>query len=347
MNCCKYAALLFLLFFHPSAHAQIGGSNTYQFLDLTAAARTAALGGTFISVKDNDVNLALQNPSLLNPSMNGDLAFGGVSYFSGIKYGDVAYALDEKKIGTFMAGIHYVDYGTFLETDNTATILGNFTGGEYAFSIGWAHPLGDSSFTIGAQARFIYSHLYSYMSEGLAGDISATYYDSDREWTVALVGRNLGAQIKTYTPQIQEPLPMEVIAAVSKRLEHVPFRFTLTARHLEQWDISYLDPTTAAVVDPITGQTTYNSISFIDKLTRHMIFSGEILLSKNFHLRAAYNDERKREMSLTTASSGAGWSFGFGLKISHFQLSYGRSIYSIAGSTDSFSITANLRDFIH
>ncbi len=345
MNYCKYAALLLLLSFQ--AVAQIGGSNTYNFLDLTAAARTAALGGTFISVKDNDLNLALQNPSLLNPSMDGELALGAVSYFGGITYGDAAFAVDKKAVGTFMASIHYVDYGSFTETDNTAAILGSFKASEYAFSLGWAHPFADSLFSIGAQIRFIDSQLYLYNSYGLAGDISATYYDSEREWTIALVARNIGSQIKTYTPQNNEPLPLEVMAAASKRLKHVPFRFTITARHLEQWDISYIDPTTATVVDPITGQTTYTTISFGDKLMRHFIFSGEILLSKNFHLRVAYNDEQKAEMSIPTASSGAGWSFGFGLKIYHFQLSYGRAIYSIAGGSNFFSLTTNIHDFIH
>src|SRR3954470_22976784 len=112
----KFTRLLILVTLIPFClEAQVGGSATYAFLNVPAAARTAALGGTFISVKDNDLNLALQNPSLLNPSMDGTIALGGVSYLSDIRYADVAYALDKKKLGTFMAAIHYVDYGTFLE----------------------------------------------------------------------------------------------------------------------------------------------------------------------------------------------------------------------------------------
>lgn len=347
MNYRIYVALFFLSSYLP-ANAQVGGGSIYQFLNIAAAARPASMGGTFISVKDNDLNLALQNPSLLNPSMDGSIAFGGVSYFSDVKLGDAAFALDKKKAGTFMASIHYIDYGSFLETDNTAEIIGNFSAAEYAISVGWAHPINeDSSFTVGAQARFIYSHLYSYYSSGLVGDISATYYDRERQWTVALVGRNLGSQLKEYTIGVHEPVPMEVIAAVSKRLAHVPFRFNLTLRNLQKWDISYIDPATATTIDPITNEAVTNEISFGNKLMRHVILGGEILLSKNFHLRVAYNGQRKNEMGLETASSMAGWSFGFGLKIYHFQLSYGRAIYSIAGGSDHFSITTNIHDFIN
>ena len=160
MNKFRITTLLLFLWAVRSV-AQVGGSTTYSFLDLTAAARTAALGGTFISVKDNDLNLALQNPSLLNPTMDGEIALGAVSYVSDIKYGDAAFALDRKNVGTFMAFIHYIDYGTFTETDNTAAILGNFRSSEYSVGVGWAHPISsDSSFTVGAAAKFIISQLY-------------------------------------------------------------------------------------------------------------------------------------------------------------------------------------------
>ncbi len=346
MNYRIYAAILFLISFQSTA--QIGGSSTFQLLDLASPARTAAMGGTFISVKDNDINMGLQNPSLLNKEMDGSIAFSTVSYLSDVTFGDVAFAMDRKKIGTFLAGIHYINYGDFQETDNTGTIIGSFNAAEYTFNLGWGRPITlDSSLTIGAQARYIYSHLYTYTSTGIAGDISATYYDKQREWTVALVGRNIGTQLQKYTPDNKEPLPLEVMAAASKRLQHVPFRFNVTFRHLEKWDISYQDPNQVSTVDPLTGETTSNEISFGNKMLRHLVIGGEILLSKNFHLRAAYNGERKNEMRIESANSFAGWSFGFGLKIYHFQLSYGHAAYNLAGATDHFSITTNIHDFIH
>jgi hypothetical protein len=36
--------------------AQLGGNSIYSFINLSTSARIAALGGTFISVSDNDPN---------------------------------------------------------------------------------------------------------------------------------------------------------------------------------------------------------------------------------------------------------------------------------------------------
>src|SRR5688500_6742779 len=94
-----------LLFFPSMLTAQVGGSAVYTFLDIPASALIAALGGTFISVKDNDINAALQAPSLINKSMHKSLALSGVSYVDGVKFGDASYAHDFGKLGTWMASM--------------------------------------------------------------------------------------------------------------------------------------------------------------------------------------------------------------------------------------------------
>src|SRR3954463_8473088 len=109
-------AFAFLLL--PSlSFSQVGGSAVYSFLDIPASARIAAMGGTFISVKDDDLNCALQNPAALNPEMDKYLSFSGVSYPSSIKFGDAAFAKDFKKLGTFDLWMHYASYGEFKEAD--------------------------------------------------------------------------------------------------------------------------------------------------------------------------------------------------------------------------------------
>src|SRR5215212_1891985 len=115
----KFTKLLLVILLPLSIKAQVGGSAIYSFLNVPAAARVAAMGGTFISVKDNDLNLALQNPALLNPSMSKFIALSGVTYVSDIKFGDAAFAKDFGKTGMFDAYIHYASYGTFKETNIT------------------------------------------------------------------------------------------------------------------------------------------------------------------------------------------------------------------------------------
>ena len=47
-------------------HAQVGGRTTYNFLRLPVSARITALGGSLVTVRDEDLSNAVLNPALLN-----------------------------------------------------------------------------------------------------------------------------------------------------------------------------------------------------------------------------------------------------------------------------------------
>ena len=53
------------LIFSIQSFVQTGGRTTYKFLNLTQSARVAALGSNFLAIHDNDLSLALANPSLI------------------------------------------------------------------------------------------------------------------------------------------------------------------------------------------------------------------------------------------------------------------------------------------
>jgi len=341
----RIPVLGFLIFCSIPLFAQIGGSQTYAFLNVPASARVAALGGTFISIKDNDLNCALQNPSLLNPSMNNYLLLNGVVYFDGVKFGDAAYAKDYQKYGTFMVNMHYANYGSFPETDVAGLSLGTFHAADYNLNVGWGYRM-NRLFSIGADLKAIYSNYYIYNSFGLGADLAATLYDSSSQFTAAIVGKNIGVQIKSYVKGDHEPLPVEVDAAVSKRLIHTPLRFSFTYRHIEKFDLAYTDPNDDSQVDPLTGETQVTTYGFFNKLSRHIILAAEILISKNFHLRGAYNFQRSQELSIDGTHGTVGISWGFGIKISKFIISYGNASYHLEGSANHFSIATNLSDFI-
>lgn len=337
--------------------AQIGGLNSFKFLDLPNSARVTALGGQLISVRDKDINNAFQNPALIDSVMHNNFALSGVSYVADIKYGDVAYGYNFKKLGTFVAGMHYINYGEFQTTDANSDVTGTFKAAEYALNIAWGRTIRtltdygfssklDSMFSYGFNVKNIYSVLEQYSSYGLAADFGINYYWKKEQFSVSLVVRNMGKQIKTFIPDNPEPLPFEIMAAVSKKLEKAPLRLTLTARHLEQMDISYVDPN-KAVTDPFTNVTTPQQISKADKVLRHFIGAAEILLTDNFNIRFAYNHQRRQELTVDTRQSlFVGTSIGLGLRIKKFNISYGQAFYHLAGSMVQFSISTNLSDFI-
>ncbi len=337
---------LFAIFFLFSTicFAQVGGNNTYEFLNLVPSARIAAIGGNGIAIKDNDINLAFQNPSLFNNSMNNSLAFNFSNYLADINYGSVGFSKHIQKLGSFGAGLQYINYGRFKETSATSEDLGNFYALEYALNLAWAKQL-DSNFSIGANLKTIYSQLYDYRSFGNAVDIGATYYKRSKNFTAALVIKNIGMQLKPYTAGNREKLPFEIQAGISKKPQHVPFRISVIAENLERWNLLYEDTITVITIDPTTQQPEKKKKHIVDNTLRHIVVGGEFLITKNFNIRLGYNYQRRKELKVESRPGMAGFSLGAGFKISKFNISYAWSSYSIAGGSNTFSIITNLSDF--
>ena len=331
-------------FLEEKSLGQIGGSGTYEFLNLPNSARVAALGGVNIAVKDSDVNSAYQNPSLLDSTMANQFSVSYVSYFAGIYWGYVAYAMDAGKVGTFDVGMHFINYGEFQGTDSAGNLTNRFNAGEYALNIGWGKDI-DSNFSVGANFKTIYSSLELYNSLGMAFDIAGTYYDRKHNFTLAAVIKNIGTQLTSYQPGNHEALPFEMQLAMSKQLAHTPFRFSITAMHLEHLDISYINPSDSISVDPVSGDTTYSKNTLADKIMRHIVIGCEVLISKNLNLRLAYNYERRKELTIPNQTGLEGFSAGIGIRVSKFNFSYGMAFYSTAGPSNTFTLITNLAEF--
>jgi len=325
---------------------QIGGSDTYEFLELTASPRVAAMGGDFLTINDNDINLALSNPSLINEGLDNYLGANFVDYYSTTNYGFASYGHSFNNVGSFVASVGYLDHGSFDGRDETGIHTGNFYVGETVLNIGWGRQL-DSLFSIGSNLKMIYSSKESYTSYGLAVDIAGSYTSRDRSFTSSLIAKNIARQLSTYTTGNSEPLPFEIQIGLSKKLKHLPFRYSILYNHLEKWDLRYDDPSTRQV-DPITGEVIEdNSFEVIaDNLMRHIVIGGELLLSKNLSIRAGYNYKRRQELKISDKTSTVGVSWGIGFRISKFHFSYARSTYHLAGSPNYIAVTTRLSDFV-
>ena len=83
--------------------------------------------------------MAYHNPALLSPGMDKSLALNYSNYFAGINYGQAIYSQTYQKTGNFAAGVTYLNYGTFTESDASGVITGTFKASEYAFSFIWSH----------------------------------------------------------------------------------------------------------------------------------------------------------------------------------------------------------------
>ena len=342
----KALTLLLPFFIFQFAQAQIGGSRIYQFLDLPSSPRITALGESLIAVKDADIALAYGNPAALDASMHGRIALSTNLYIDDIKHGSIAYGHHVDSLGlTLHGGIHYITYGDFIEANEFGDQIGEFSAKEIAIFAGAGYQLYDR-LSLGANIKFISSRLESYSSFGIAGDAAATYFIEESNFTATLAFRNFGRQFSTYAGE-REKLPFDIQLGISKRLKHLPFRFSVTYHHLNNWNILYDDPNSEEDVVIIGEESSDPGSQTFDQFFRHLIFSGEFLFgqTENFNIRFGYNHLRKQELSLNNFRSLAGFSLGAGIKIRRIKIDYGMSIFHLGGSTAHLGISTSIGEF--
>lgn len=341
--------IFFGIFSVRTGNAQSGGNGTYKFLDLPTSARSAALGGKMISVRDGDLSLVADNPALLDSTMDNTASLTYSSYVADINFGYGTYAKHFTGTGTFSAGMQYINYGTFERADEYGIRNGEFSAGEYALDFSYSTPL-SRHFTGGISAKMIYSAFDSYNSFGAALDAGVHYHSEKKLFTAGMVLSNIGYQVKPYVPDNRESLPFEVSMAASYKLDKAPLRFTFHAGNLQRPNLIYDQPAEGgAFLLPngnIAAEPDERSGFSLENLMRHTTLAAEILPSEHFHIRFGFNYLRRAELSATETSGGlAGFSLGTGFRISKFMFNYSLASYHLAGTTHFLTFAANFNEF--
>jgi len=331
--------------------SQVGGRNSFDFLDLVQPSRIAGIGGANVSLFDGDANLAYSNPGLLNAGMHDKVALNFVDYFAGIKYGNASYtyALDTVTESVLQANIMHANYGDFQYADATGVLSGsNFSASELAFNVAYSRQLSDE-FRGGISMKFIYSVLEAYQVFGVAADIGGSYVNEERDFSIGAAVRNIGPKVAYSTDGVsgeRAALPLNIAIGITKKLKYAPFRLSLTLQNLQKWDLTLANPNVTPQTDPLTGELIpIKQPGFLDKGMRHVVLGGEILLGENFHIRTGFDYRRRKELMLAARPGLVGFSMGLGFKINRFHLSYARSSYHRAGGTNSISILTKIGDF--
>lgn len=325
----RLRALLPMLFLTlmPAA-AQTGGNSIYSFLNLSHSAYASATGGIRLAGGQGDLSLSYFNPALLEPIMDGHLSMSFSTWVAGLSYGHAAWAHHTESAGTFGAGVSFISYGSFTAADETGLITGTFSAAEYAFNLMWSQQI-DSSFRAGITLKPVLSHLERYFSAGICADLGINYHNEPLLFDAALVIRNAGIQLKRYTGEHREALPLEIAAGLSKQLAHAPFTFSLTLRHLEQPDMTRgLD----AADERAAGGVS-------EKVLRHMVLGVELHPSDLFWIGAGLNYQRRAEMRSDTHAGMAGFTAGAGIRTATFELAYSHDAFHPAGGGNHITLT--------
>ena len=345
----KLILFIFLLSSSFTLHSQIGGRYVFEFLGNPQSSRLTALGGSLIAVQDDDVNLGMANPALLNDTMHNQVSVSHNFSFAGVSNGHISYARKMDKLGGINThlGVSYVNFGEFVASDEIGNDLGTFSGGETAVVVGASRQMNER-ITLGANLKGIFGSLEAYSSVAIGADLGLFYAKPGSNFGAALVVKNIGSQLTAYGNE-RGILPLDMQLGISRKLNHLPLRFSIVVHQLQRWGIRYDDPDRQSSDTFLDENVTEpSSLSRgVDNLFRHFIFNGEFLLGKKqgLKIRLGYNHLRRAELSLANFRSLAGFSGGVGIKIKGFILDYGIGHFHQVGATNHITIRTNFRRF--
>ena len=162
----------------------------FNFLNLPVSSHSTTLGGKVISLVEDDISLAMQNPAMLTNVSDKTIGFSFMNYMQGCNTGAAAYSQQIGARGTWGVNAQFVGYGSTKETLVSGEIVGEFKPLDLCIGGQYSHLLSER-WAGGVTAKFIYSHYGPYTSWALATDLGLNYFDEDSEFSFSIAARNL------------------------------------------------------------------------------------------------------------------------------------------------------------
>ena len=287
-------------------HAGAQESQTvYNFMRLPVSAHAAALGGSGITLIEDDATLIFHNPSLINNISDRTLNLNFMTYMKGATTASASFIRAAGERGTWGITGQFMSYGTMKETNASGQQTGEFSAKDIALGGSFAYSLSEK-FTGGITAKFIASYIGQYNSLGACVDLGINYYNSQGELSVSAVARNLGGQLSAYEDDF-ERMPLDLQLGVTKRLLGSPLRLSASLVRLNDWQYG---------------------------LGKHIVIGADLILSPQFYIAAGYNAMRASEMKIAeddgSSAHGAGLSIGAGLQLERLKLHVAYAKYHVS-----------------
>lgn len=319
----KHKILVFLFFCCSLTGWSQHHSFVYDFLSLPSSSLAASLGGNQIANPEKDLALSLHNPALLSTEYHHQLALGYMNYVADIHVGNAIYTRKINDISSWMTAVRYLDYGHMQGADIHGNSTGDFAARDMAITGGYSFLMNDY-LRGGISANFIYSILDEYSSLGMSVDLGLYYFNEDKLFWAGLTLKNLGGQFKAYQ-DTYERLPWDVQLGICKKLEHAPFRFSVTTERLWEWGLT--------------------DIKWHEQILRHLILGIEFMPSDAFHVNIGYNVRRRVDLSIEQRNMLSGLSAGCSFSVKQMRIGLAYAKYHLSGNSLSFSFTTPLSIF--
>ena len=314
------------------------GASAYSFLEVPSSSHAFALGGTNITVIDDDINLMEQNPALLGPEIDMQVGFNYMHYLGASNFAGVRYGMAAGDRGAWSIGIQYLGYGTMSQTEADGSVVGTFSPQDVVFSGMYAHDFTDR-LRGGINVKMIYSSYEQYTAFAMATDLGLNYYDPDHDMSLSLVLKNLGGQIKRFD-NVYDRLPFDIQLGWMQRLGSSPFQLSITAWHLNKWNLPYYD------MEDNGSEIRVLKQSFMSNLFRHLVFGLQYAPSDKFYIALGYNYKTRTDMSTYNRNILSGFSIGAGLKVKSFALGVAYAQPHKSGSSIMLNLSTNLNELL-
>lgn len=332
------AVLAALLTFLPLSGQE--RSSAYNWLDVTSSSRIYGLGGMNISLVDDEISTTDQNPALLGPEMNGQIAVNYMHYIGDSNFAGVRYGHSAGERGAWSASIQYFGYGSMKETLPDGSVVGDFAPKDVSFEGGFSHDITDR-LRGGVYLKFLYSGYAEYTAFAVATDLGINYFDPESDLSLSAVFANMGGQLKRFN-DTYDRLPFDIRLGLSKVFGSFPVRFSVTAHNLTKWKLPYADTS-----DGSGSSETVIKDSFSQNLFRHLVFGADLISNSNFYIGLGYNYRTKTDMSTFHRSFLSGWSIGAGLRARKFDLGLAFAQPHTGATTFMLNINLNMNELLN
>lgn len=318
-----FFTLLILLGGCVTASAQSESTSVFHFLKLPTSSHAMALGGTNVSIPDDDASLLFQNPALMANMSNKSINLSFLTYMQGCKAGNASWVMAHGERGTWGVGAQFLGYGSMRGMTVDEVETGDFRALDMAISGGYTYMLTEH-IAGGVIGKFIYSKYDAYSSIALAVDLGFNYWNEDLNLSISTVAANLGGQVKAFGDH-HERLPFDLRIGFTKGFARAPIRFSVELADLTRWRTK--DYYTAG--EELSGGRIF---------TNHLILGIDIVPMDLFYISAGYNFRRAYELKAAGSSHAAGLCFGAGLNLKKFSVGLSYAKYHV--SMPAFMITA-------
>lgn len=323
----KKILIIFLVLMSRQLLTAQESTSAYNVLKLPTSGHVAALGGENVSIIDNDVAIAWHNPALLSNVQTNTLGLNFMTYFADSRWMGAQYARAFGERHTGALAIQYMDYGSQDETDAQGNVVGSFSAKDIVVAPSYSYLFNDK-WSGGATLKMAYSSYASYSAMAVGVDLGLNYYDEERNLSVSATLKNIGAEISSFQDQEQH-LPFVAQVGITKGLEHLPLRISVTMTDLTRWSSRYF----------YIAEDEKEQLSFSKKLMNHFVLGADYLLTDNIYLSAGYNFRRAYEMKAAGSSRGAGLSVGGGMTLKRFSLAASYAKYHKAHASLMFNVS--------